>query len=1833
MNALCYKIVFSKRLGALVAVGEHTAGQGKAAGTGVRTVVFPSSSASSSSNFVGLLKSISASVALSFLTAGVATAAGPAVNTLPIGYSVNSGNVAITSTSSATNAAMTIKQTTDKASINWNSFSIGSGAAVNVVQNSASSVLLNRVVGNDPSQIFGKLTANGQVILINPNGIVFGKGGSVTASAFTATTFGMSEEDFKKGKYKYARNGSTAGITVEQGASINTTVPGGYVALISSTVNNQGSISTKQGAVVMAAGESVALPSALTDGVGIPLSSKVRLELAPSTINASIENGGTITTEGGQVLMQAAAISDAVASITHTGTIDTTGDQGGAVTLLAEGGHIKATGDITANSTDANNKGGDIIIGRDEVTGELAASTDVSGAHFESKGGFVETSGDWLAAYGTKVKAKDWLLDPFNITILGPVSGTPYADPNGLGSSFTYTPGATSNILASDIAASLNDGTNVKISTGLTGSAGLDAGNINVNANITKTLGAAATLTLEAQNNITFNNGAKITDVGAGNLGVHLIANGASGTGSSLRMNADTQIDVGGAVNIDVDSHASGSGNPAIFMALGSLSAANPVGSRTTIKGGSVDINMNLSGTDTSGLVAQHSTAIIASNADINITANYTNAATGNATNTRGVLMGSNWNGSSAPGASQLTASNGAIKVETKTAGTNASSGLDFADTAITAKNDINLLAQTNSATATAINVHKEFNNPVIQSTSGNVNLLANQGGIALSSLTTGSITGKDIVINNTGSGTARDSNGLLTKGTGSFSGASGAAVSLIGAGNSVMAASGRLSVMGVGSGVSNSGVSVSANVSGGSVDIRGETVGLANNTTNGVLISGGSVTATAAAGNVNITGANAGAGAGVYSGVAIASNTGGDVNITGTSATGMGALLQGTVTAGKNVTISGTSSDAASIGQGVVIQNAVKANTGDITVTGDTNSAGSRAVSITANSAVNGSLQTVATGRNININADTLVINPALPASSVNAGSSGTVTIKTTSGNAIALGAVDTASATPASRVLGLEQGELDRITAGQLNIGATNGGNVEVTSAITTATTTGNLALRSGGNIAMNAALTVGGVSATKNLTLNGAGASSAITQSAAIKAAGLELLGANATHTLTNSGNDIKKLAGNTQTVSLTNNAAFGIDTVNTVGLTTSGNTTLNSTAAVTQTQALKAAGLELLGTGGSYTLNNADNTIAKLAGYTGTVSLTNKGDLAIDTVNTAGLTTTGNVSLTTNTAGNLTLKKNITALNKTVTLNVAGSVLRDAAAAADGIIKAGTLLVKAGGSVGTSVSRIKTDVANLSAESGTGQYITEADAVTLAAKAGGNIDIETTNGTMIVGAVTGGLTGVDATPGSGNIVLAGNTSTNSGLQVNKDIKGNAGVDISASANTSWGLTVNGATIQASGPINITGKTGDGQDLGVLIWNGSSIIANNSASAYADGANAISIRGLTPTNNFTSSGRNVVINGGSSIINNSNNGDTYIYGQSTQVSFDPATVITNASTAGKIKVLADNNALLNVGTVGPVLAKITQNSNKGVSIVSNGNGNVLVPSIVNNGSGDVVIAAGSSKAAGDGSGGQVKTSSGGTITNNAGKTYIYTGNASDTGKLENLMGSLATLYLSKVGDNTQNAQLNTSYANAATAPLNSIQNGATAQVMFRENTKFDEIQINPATLTKTVDQIDPTNASFAAAVAAANANGATLTKVSITENKFKISTDAAGMTGTLPTPSNQARTVGTYDYTVTPASNIATKVTSTSGTNSVAKLVVQASNVIPVPNPVVPTINPTRVRVPVGSANPFTLASAEDVTDDVCSANNLENCHCEESSLNQGVDICYEPKGSAR
>jgi filamentous hemagglutinin family protein len=542
MNANCYKTVFSKRLGALVAVGEHTSSQSKGQGAG------GSLGQSVVKLFLGALASGFLWVSLAW--AQPVALVKPAANTLPTGAQVTQGTASL----SQAGSSLSINQSTAKAVINWQSFDIGSAAKVNVVQPNSQSVLLNRVLSDNPTQIFGQLNANGQVVLVNPRGIVVGSDGSVNTAGFTASALNISDADFMQGRYHYVGDGSN-GEVLNQGTI--RTAPGGYVALLGASVSNEGQIIAPQGSVALGAADRISVPLGSTG--------KIKLELSPASINASVANrkGGVIVAEGGQVYLQASAVAGALASVQQSGDIDTTGAQGGAVHLLADGGQIKVDGSITANSSNANNKGGDIVIGRDLETGVLADVADVSGAQLESKGGFVETSGKYLATTGTRVKAKDWLLDPYNITITDSASVTTYNP--GTGGTYSFTPGATSNIKASDIAASLNDGTSVTITTGLTDSFGSDVGNLTVNSAIVKSGINNASLTLIANNTLTVNAriGKASNDMSnpTGKLNVNLLAEGASGAGIAV----NNGIDANGG-DVDITGFAGASGGHAVLF-------------------------------------------------------------------------------------------------------------------------------------------------------------------------------------------------------------------------------------------------------------------------------------------------------------------------------------------------------------------------------------------------------------------------------------------------------------------------------------------------------------------------------------------------------------------------------------------------------------------------------------------------------------------------------------------------------------------------------------------------------------------------------------------------------------------------------------------------------------------------------------------------------------------------------------------------------------------------------------------------------------------------------------------------------------------------------------------------------------------------------------------------------------------------------------------------------------------------------------------------------------------------------------------------------------------
>lgn len=351
----------------------------------------------------------------------------------PAGGNVVSGAASISQTGPVTN----INQTTGKAIINWQGFSVAPHETVNFHQPDASSVTLNRVIGNESSIIQGALNANGQIFLVNSNGILFSDAAKVSVGGIVASTLDISNDDFLAGNYTFA--GSSAASVVNKG-TISAT-QGGYVSLLGKTVSNQGAITATLGTVALSAGSKTTL--------NFGGNSLVDVTIDKGVFNALVENKQIIKADGGQVIMTARA-ADAVlsAQVNNTGIVQartmaglTGGVKKGRIELNAHGGKTSVSGKLDASAT----SGGD--------------------------GGFIETSGDKVKVNDTAIvttKADHgvsgtWLIDPTSFTIY---SGSSGQTDSGIGAATLQT-----NLQSGD----------VKIVTSASGS---ESGDININASL-----------------------------------------------------------------------------------------------------------------------------------------------------------------------------------------------------------------------------------------------------------------------------------------------------------------------------------------------------------------------------------------------------------------------------------------------------------------------------------------------------------------------------------------------------------------------------------------------------------------------------------------------------------------------------------------------------------------------------------------------------------------------------------------------------------------------------------------------------------------------------------------------------------------------------------------------------------------------------------------------------------------------------------------------------------------------------------------------------------------------------------------------------------------------------------------------------------------------------------------------------------------------------------------------------------------------------------------------------------------------------------------------------
>jgi len=341
------------------------------------------------------LKALAISLAIGFGTQVVA---------LPLGGVVAAGAASIASGAGST----TITQTTQNAAINWQSFNVGLGEGVLFVQPNSNAVMLNRVLGSDPSGILGSLSSNGKVFLVNPNGILFGPRATVNVGGLVASTLNITDSDFMAGNIRFYGGG---GASVVNEGAITTRAAGGYVALLGASVSNKGVIAARLGTVALASGSAVTLDVA---GDGL-----LNVTVDQGAVHALAQNGGLIQADGGQVLMTARSAGSLLQSaVNNTGVIQARSieNHNGTIRLLGDmqSGTVSVGGTLDASGAGAGQTGGKVTLtghhvglfgGRIDASGDAGGGTVLVGGDYQGQNPAVQNAAATYMSADADIKA------------------------------------------------------------------------------------------------------------------------------------------------------------------------------------------------------------------------------------------------------------------------------------------------------------------------------------------------------------------------------------------------------------------------------------------------------------------------------------------------------------------------------------------------------------------------------------------------------------------------------------------------------------------------------------------------------------------------------------------------------------------------------------------------------------------------------------------------------------------------------------------------------------------------------------------------------------------------------------------------------------------------------------------------------------------------------------------------------------------------------------------------------------------------------------------------------------------------------------------------------------------------------------------------------------------------------------------------------------------------------------------------------------------------------------------------------------------------------------
>ena len=564
-----YRTVWNQALGTMVAVAEIASTGGcSMSSVGQRRDRRP--------GYAVRLSTLAIGIASAWLAGPATVLANPTGGTAIVGQAsmVNQGNRLTVTTQ---NGALG-----NYSAINWQSFSIPAGSTTYFQQPSASSTSINRVVTNNPSQIFGTLGSNGNLVLVNQSGITVGAGAVVDSAGFAASSLRMSDADAMAGRMRFGDgNAGGAGVSV-QGSIL---ARSGDVVLLGSQVDTgkDALIQSPNGSTLLAAGRQIEITGRGLEGISLQVQAPVDSALNLGTLQGdavgifagTLRHSGliqatTASMEGGKVILKAGGD----AYLDGAGRILATGTRGGAVDVLGKrvavldqalidvsgeqgGGTVRVGGDYQGKNPDVLNAdisffgpqasikadstvsgdGGKVIVWADDTTrtyGRISAQ----GGQVGGNGGFVETSGhryldfqgnvNTLAAHGV---AGSLLLDPSDITILNLPNGS---SPGMSTATPFFSSNSPSSLATSDLISALSQG-NVVVDASAGGYGGA-VGNITVASPVGWT--NASSLTLQSGS------------------GGSIVINSSIAAGGALKLNAGLDLTIG--VSGSIASAASG---------------------------------------------------------------------------------------------------------------------------------------------------------------------------------------------------------------------------------------------------------------------------------------------------------------------------------------------------------------------------------------------------------------------------------------------------------------------------------------------------------------------------------------------------------------------------------------------------------------------------------------------------------------------------------------------------------------------------------------------------------------------------------------------------------------------------------------------------------------------------------------------------------------------------------------------------------------------------------------------------------------------------------------------------------------------------------------------------------------------------------------------------------------------------------------------------------------------------------------------------------------------------------------------------------------------------